>query len=121
MFRAGRREPGSEQPAAIGEFVGVVRDYRGVDVFLGVADRQVGGHRVGRGGLVVDLHEDRKPLFVRDAAALGGRQALEVGGVLGVVGIELARELDLVDQRPDVQVGRVLAGLARVGAGRDAG
>ena len=50
---------------------------------------------------------------------LGRGETLQVGGVFGIRGIELARDLDLVDQRTDVQVWRGGAPLTRVGAGGD--
>ena len=69
--------------------------------------------------VVVDLQEDPEPLLPGQQPALRGRDALQVGGVAVVPRVQLAGDLDLVDQRPHVQVGGVGAGLAGVGAGRD--
>ena len=69
--------------------------------------------------MVVDLQEHREPLLAGGKMALSRREPLQVGGVFDVGRVELARELNLVDERPDVQVGGVLARLSGVGAGGD--
>jgi hypothetical protein len=71
---------------------------------------------VRAGAVVVDLDEHPEPLLAGFELALGRRESLQVGGVFHGVRVELARELNLIDQRPDIQIGGLGARLPGVGA-----
>ena len=109
---AGIRLWGSIGSRLVGERVRlrVERD-RPVDVVQRVDDLEVvgGGDRLV--GAVLDAHEDAEPGLVARGLLRPDREARQVGAVLDVVRVQVARDLDLVLQIVDVEVGAL--GLAQ--------
>ena len=109
------RRPQRGRP--VGEDVVGGERHRPVDVALRVLERELARGRPRRAVLrvVLDAQEHGEPGLVGLEVAGRGGQADEVGAVLGVRRVELARDLHLVLQAADVRVHPLGDALARVG------
>ena len=81
---------------------------------LGVGDDEVVSRHRRLLGLVLGPQEDAVPVLVRSQRSRAERQPLEVLRILGAVGVEDPRDLQLIGNRPGVHVDAVVVGVGDV-------